>query len=273
MLRLALLLFVLLCALAGVSVLTGMRAHTWERFEFTEPHMGTTFRILLYAPDEATARDAAGAAFARIGELDAMLSDYDPESEVSRLSRASDDGPTGWIDVSPDLQRVLARAQVIARASDGRFDVTVGPAVRLWRRARRQGALPSSERIDEALAAMGHEKLEVDGSRVRLLARGMRLDLGGIAKGYAVEEARRVLQQEGLASVLIDGGGDLAIGAAPPGTNGWRVELRAERGKRERALPRRLEHSCVATSGDSEQFVEIDSVRYSHLVSPLTARR
>lgn len=250
-----------------------------QRFEYEEPHMGTRFRLVLYAADAPAAESAAGAAFARLAELDGLLSDYDPESELSRLSARSAGGaPPEAIPVGDDLWRVLVRAQELAERSGGAFDVTVGPYVRLWRRAARQGALPSPERLADAAAAVGHAKLalEIEGRRVRLGAADMRLDLGGIAKGYALDEMLRVLSGRGVERALVDGGGDVAVSEPPPGRAGWRLAVPAPTGSGGEAGagagPVRLElaRAAVATSGDTSRYAEIDGVRYSHLVDPAT---
>ncbi len=242
-----------------------------ERFEFTHRQMGTEFRLVLYAPGAEQARRAARAAFERIDRLNAVLSDYDPQSELSRLSATAGSGR--WVPLSPELWRVLCFSQHLARLSDGAFDPTVGPVVRLWRRARRQHRLPKRQRLQEALAAVGYRKLRLDPCRraARLAVPGMRLDLGGVAKGYAVQEALEVLYRHGIRIALVDGGGDLALGAPPPGRQGWRVLLAPESpqpGGKRRYLE--LAHCAVATSGDAFQHVVIGGRRYSHIVNPRT---
>ncbi len=240
-----------------------------ERFEFRAAAMGTEFRIVLFATTRAHAERAAFAALDRVRALDRSLSDYDAESELSRLSRASDEAaPTPWIDASPDLVRVLSHAQGVAADADGAFDVTVGPYARLWRRARRQGDAPDAAALRAVDERVGFRKLEVDDARarVRLLARGMRLDLGGIAKGDAVDQALRVLRAHGVERALVDGGGDLAVGAPPPGKRGWGIELADYgNGARERLV---LADAAVATSGDLERFVIVAGERRSHLIDP-----
>ena len=153
------------------------------RFQATEVHMGVPFKIVLYAPDETTANRALSAAFARIAQLDKTLSDYDPQSELSCLGRAS---PTRrGVKVSDDLWRVLATAQALSRRSDGAFDVTVGPLSKLWRRARRKKALPPEDRLAAARHAVGFEHLRLDPAHrtVRLL----RADHSGIETGTESE--------------------------------------------------------------------------------------
>src|SRR5262249_55279804 len=123
-----------------------------ERFEFSEPHMGTTFRIVLYAPDEATAKKAAQAAFARIAELNRIMSDYLQTSELMQLCKKAGGDP---VPVSKELFDILTRAQEISGQTDGAFDVTVGPVVRLWRKARRTRELPLAEELAKALKLVG----------------------------------------------------------------------------------------------------------------------
>lgn len=260
-----------LLALACLAGCVSAPPQSRQRFEFTQPQMGMPFRIVLYAPDAARAAASAEAAFARIAELNAILSDYEDESELTRLSRTSGSGQ--WVPVSRDLWRVLECGQQIARASDGAFDMTVGPYVQLWRRARRQRELPPPEKLAAARQAVGWRLIELDpvGHRVRLTSPGMRLDLGGIAKGYALQEALAVLKREGTPHALVAGGGDIAAGEPPPGARGWRIEI-APLDVPEAPPPRYvlLRNHALVTSGDLFQRVEINGVRYSHIVDPRT---
>ncbi len=264
-----------------------------ERFEYARDAMGTSFRIVLYAPDGWTAHDAATAAFARIDELDARLSDWRDDSELAAGARAAAQAPSPPIAISDDLLRVLTRAQQVASASDGAFDVTVGPLVKLWRRSRRQGALPSTDALTASRAATGFRHLELDRARqtMRLLVPGMQLDLGGIAKGDALDVALALLRERGLDRALIVGGGDVVAGEPPPGCHGWTIglaELRPDETMDEAtdktkaaALPPpgsavhvayavELSNAALSTSGDSSRFVVIDGQRYSHIIDPRT---
>jgi thiamine biosynthesis lipoprotein len=240
------------------------------RFTFVEPHMGTRFRIVLYAPDEATARKAGRAAFDRVAALDSCMSDYKADSELMRLCAKAGGEP---VPVSDELFFVLSRAQELARRSGGAFDVTVGPVVRLWRRARRTQQLPDPDKLAQARALVGYKNVRLDarGHTVQLLKAGMLLDLGGIGKGYAADEALAVLAKHGITRALVAAGGDIAVSAAPPGTAGWKVAIAPLSEEEGAAGPYLvLEHAAVSTSGDAEQFVEIDGKRYSHIVDPHT---
>ena len=262
------------------------------RFEFETIEMAIPFRIAAYAADARSATNAARAAFARIAELNRSLSDYDAESELSHLSLTAGSGKA--IPISPDLATVLLRARDVSAASAGGFDVTVGPLTQLWRRARRQHELPDPVQLAEARAAVGWTNLVLTrGERMEergwlpgphsrfayrfsifsatLLKPKMRLDLGAIAKGYALDEATRILRQHGLTRTLITGAGDMVAGDPPPGESGWKIDLPPlDLPGAPQALSVRLKNGSLCTSGDLFQHVEINGVRYSHIVDPHT---
>ena len=214
---------------------------------------------------------ASDAAFARVRELNDKLSDYDLESELSKLSRGSGQGRP--VKVSDDLWRVLATAQDWARKSDGALDITVGPVVNLWRHARRLQQFPRADRLAEARARVGYTNLVLDPKRktALLCVPEMRLDLGGIAKGFAADEALKVLRALGIQSALVAAAGDIALGDAPPGQHGWKIEIPSL--DVTNAPPSRsvtVANTGVSTAGDVFQRLELDGVRYSHIVDPRT---
>jgi thiamine biosynthesis lipoprotein len=247
-----------------------LRAEAQTRYAFTHRQMGTTFHVLLYAADSVRAREAADAAFRRIDTLNAILSDYRDDSELNTLCRTSGSGR--WVRISPDLWRVLRISHRAARKSNGAFDLTVGPVVRLWRRARRQHELPTDAALQEAKTRIGYAYVRYRPFRkaVCLQKQGMQLDPGGIGKGYAVDEALKVLRQRGIEAALVDGGGNLALGAPPPGKAGWQVQVGAMEGDPSHVVTVTLHHAGVSTSGDRYQYVEIAGKRYSHIVDPAT---
>ena len=239
------------------------------RFAFVEKQMGADFRIVLYADSEKVAKEVANAAFAEVERLNAILSDYDPESELSRLSDTSGSGQ--HIALSDDLFSVLDASQKLARQTAGAFDVTIGPCVRLWRIARFRKAFPLTEKLAEVRKAVGFRHLNISHTKQTALLEvpNMVLDLGGIAKGYVADKALMVLRKRGIGSALVDAGGDLSLGDPPPDRKGWRIEVG---GLKHPDLPvLELAHCSIATSGDVEQFVEIDGKRYSHLINPSTS--
>jgi len=232
--------------------------------------MGTLFTLTFYAPDAPAADAAAQAAFKRIDALEDVMSDYQADSELNQLC----DKPYGQpVPVSADLFDVLQQAQRISKLSDGAFDVTIGPCVRLWRFARKRKVLPTPAELAAAKAAVGWQKLRLDARTrtVTLLAPNMRLDLGGIGKGYAADQVLLLLKGRGLSRALIAASGDIAIGDPPPGRPGWKVGV-ATLGTRTNQLAGTLllHNAGISTSGDSEQFIEIGGVRYSHILNPVT---
>ena len=242
---------------------------TLTRYAFSEPHMGTRFRVVVYSPDEATAKKGAKEAFARVASLNAIMSDYQSTSELMRLC-AKAGGPA--VKVSDELLTVLVRARKVSRESKGAFDVTIGPVVKLWREARKTRELPDPKRLAAARALVGYEFMEIDekARTVRLLKPDMQLDLGGIAKGYAADEMLRALARHGLTRALVAAGGDIAVADAPPDKPGWTVAIAAVDAKEEGPRYLTLSRAAVSTSGDAEQHVEISGKRYSHIVDPRT---
>jgi thiamine biosynthesis lipoprotein len=241
-----------------------------RRFTRTEVHMATGFTLVAYAPDAAVAETAFDAAFARIAAIDARLNDYNPDSELSRLSARA---PTAEaVPVSDDVWAVLVRADSFARLTDGAFDATVGPLTTLWRQMRVRRRLAAPEAVAAAVAAAGYRHMRLDeASRgVALLQPGMRLDLGGIGQGFAADEALAVLRSHGLTSALVDASGDIACGLPPPGVPAWRIGIASSKGEEGAARHLHVSSCGVSTSGDAFQSVEIDGVRYSHIVDPRT---
>jgi len=244
-----------------------------ERHQFTSPHMGTLFRIVLYASSDSLASAAADSAFRRIEELNDIMSDYIPDSELNHLAATAGSG--NFVPVSGPLFEVLQTSQMVSAQTGGAFDITSGPFVRLWREMRRDEdpQLPGKKALREASQSVGYKHLKLDESRQKAMLEkpGMKLDLGGIAKGYAADEIRQVLLHFGIESVLIDAGGDMVTGSAPPGRDGWNIAVPAhdEHDEPDPFLLT-LTHAAVSTSGDLYQFVEIDGKRYSHIIDPKT---
>jgi len=250
------------------------------RHEFMRPAMGGRAYIVLYSETFEEAVEASRAAFDRIEELNRVMSDYQADSELMLLCAQAGSGP---VRASVDLIEVLRRSEEVSRASGGAFDVTVGPIVQLWRRARGDGKLPTPDELAEAMKLVGWEKvgLDTDAGTVDLAVAGMRLDLGGIGKGFAADAAFEQLRMRGIARCLVSMGGDIRVGDPPPGKAGWRIVPVPFSGgpngsngsggsKKRRGEPMIVSNVGVASSGDAERFVEVDGVRYSHIVGPKT---
>ena len=242
----------------------------WQRFEYVEPEMGVDFHLKFYAPNRSEAERIALAAYARVEALNGMFSDYDPASELSRLGRMPAGKP---VAVSRELFDILQRSQVLSRQTQGAFDVTAGPSVRFWRQARKQGQMPPLEELRTAQNRVDYQQLVLNPAErtVTLRSTNLQLDLGGIAKGYAVDEAMAVLKANGITRAYVAADSDMLTSGPPQGKEGWKIELRNvdDFGN---LYPRTiyLKNLALSTSGDTEQFVVIDGRRYSHIVDPRT---
>lgn len=266
-----------ICFRATDSALAGpfSAPDSLRRFEFSHPQMGTVFRLVFYAGSEKLAQIAAQRAFSMVDSLNAIMSDYLPESELNLLCATAGSGIS--TPVSDDLWAILKLADRYSRKTEGAFDATVGPLTRLWRRARNLKELPDSGRVEEARNLVGYQRLEFKkGQKIELKKAGMRLDLGGIAQGYAADRCLKVLRKYGIRQALADAGGDLALGDAPPGEAGWAIAFPEHRvepttsqdGKMPQTL--RLANCGITTSGASFRYLEVEGKRYSHIIDPRT---
>ncbi len=245
------------------------------RIERTRLCMGVPARIVVEfgVGDEEHAEKAIERAFKLLESYDAAMSDYRVDSDLSRVNAAAGGAA---VKVAGSLVTALEVAREVSLASDGAFDATIGPASQLWRRVRDVRALPPEEEIAAVRRLVNWRDVEVDRSAgtVRLARAGMRLDLGGIGKGFAVQRAAMQLRGAGFGGVMVALSGDIALGDAPKGTNGWKIEVSSAASGGDDEVTLELHNCAVSTSGDMEQFVEIGGVggrRYSHIVDPRTA--
>ncbi len=222
--------------------------------------MGTEFVVSFYATDSLTAQRANAAVNARMDSLNQRMSDYLDGSELNRLSASSGTGQ--WVRVSPDLFNVLKKARWVAERSDGRYDPTIGSLSQLWRRAVRRGEFPTTKQRRQARRAVGYNLMELDSvnQSVKLRQPGMKLDVGGIGQGFAIDEAGMVLRNAGLPAFLLDLGGDILAGNAPPDQPGWRVALDS--------TTILLKNAAITTSGDTYRHLDYGGRRYSHIMNP-----
>jgi thiamine biosynthesis lipoprotein len=239
-----------------------------ERFEYVQVHMGTRVRLVVLAKDEEASVEGCSAAYRRIAEIEQICTDYRKSSELMLLC-AKAGGPP--VRVSDELFYILQKAVEKSRNTGGAFDITVGPYVALWREARKTGKMPAREELEKARELVGYEKIILDpaAQTVRLTVPGMKLDLGAIAKGYAGDCALAVLRTYGINSALFEAGGNIVVSDPPPNSYGWMIEVVNDRPS---SRPKKIfvKNAGVSTSGDTEQHVEIDGRRYSHIVDPKT---
>jgi thiamine biosynthesis lipoprotein len=237
-----------------------------QLYSYKSRHMGVDFRIDLFAADSKKAEFAANTAFAQIAKIDASMSDYKVDSELSQLSMSS--GSDKSIQVSQGLWTVLNKAKYMHRLSSGAFDITSGPSVILWRRACFFKTLPPSRSLARARekCGMDHLLFHPETRSLTLKPKGMRLDLGGIAKGYAADEALKTLHSLGIKHALVDGSGDMAMTIHPHAR--WKIFISDKEDHTDQFI--HMQKGAVATSGDSYQFIEIKNNRYSHIIDPRT---
>ncbi len=230
-----------------------------ERVQF---HMGTYARIQIYG---GTNEDVA-AAFVRIGELDGLLSDYKPESEISEISRMAGKKPVG---VSKDVAEVLKISKSVAEQTGGAFDPTIGAlTIGVYRFGRERESVPDDEDIEKARSLVNYKWLRINGERIYLEKEGMMLDLGGIGKGFAVEETVETLKARGINKGMVSLSGDIKvfgkdieIGIKNPGGEGAIASFRTGTGD-----------LAISTSGGYERVIDPDGKAYHHLIIPETGK-
>ncbi len=233
------------------------------------PLLGTVVEAESDHPDLAAARRALEAGFERIVDVDRLMSTFRPDSEISVLNQNAGIEPA---PISPETNEVLSEALLVARESGGLMDVTIHPLVRLWAQAGLQGRLPARAELDRALAVLGASQLTLDprGRWARLERPGAGVDLGGIAKGYAVDMAVEALRAHGIRRGLVNAGGDLRVlGRARTGEP-WRIGVRDPRRPWALLASLLVEDEGVATSGNYFRFVTIGGREYGHVLNPRT---
>ena len=234
--------------------------------------MGTFARALVVAADKPTALAAIEAAFAVIDRVNTEMSDYDPDSLLSQVNRQAFVEP---VKVTPELFEVISAAIEYSKLSDGAFDITVGPVVQLWRKAKQTAVPPTEEELAAARSKVGYRHLILDAEAmtVRFGVEGMALDVGGIAKGYAVDAATAAMRQAGATGGMVDIGGNIRCFGTPVGGKPhWRIGLQDPLKDNHTLLTLTLDEMAVATSGDYRRFAVLNGQKYSHIVNPASGQ-
>ncbi len=251
---------VFICMLITLSLAAIDHTAQVKKYQFSAQKMGTTFRLVFFHSSASEARELAELAFQEIDSLNMILSDYLPDSEINRLSASAGNGNS--IPVSDDLWNVLLTAQEISTKSNGAFDISIGPLSKLWRRAFRRGEFPDWNKIQQAKALVNFRwiKLNLNKQEVTLEKSGMRLDLGGIAKGYTVDQTLTLLREHGVTAAVVDGGGDIRITGQPPDGHNWKIQ-----GIEDLIFK---QDQAFASSGDTYRYLEWQGIKYSHIIDP-----
>jgi FAD:protein FMN transferase len=274
--QLVLVLF-LLSALGGIIAVPGAdrtakpAAPELLRLEQSAEAMGSTFSIAVYGTDRVSMEAAVEAAFDEVRRLDEMLSNYKPESEWSEVNRRAAEGP---VQVSPELFRLLRDCQNYSRNSDGAFDITVGPLMKVWGFYKGTGRLPHQAEVRAALTKVGYRHIHLDNAArtVRFDKPGVEMDPGGIGKGYAVDRMADVLKQRGITIALVSGAGSsiFALGAPPSQPKGWEINIRDPRNQRKSVETIFLKDNSMSTSGSYEKFFRAAGRIWAHIMDPRT---
>ncbi|HEY2928724.1 FAD:protein FMN transferase [Piscinibacter sp.] len=233
-----------------------------------EAIMGTSVRVELWADDRAGGEAAIAAVMAEMHRIDRAMSPFKPDSELSRINR---DAAAKPVTVSEEMLRLLARAHRFSELSGGAFDITYASAGHLY--DYRQRIKPSDDALAQARAAIGHRHLILDAQArsVRFARAGVRIDLGGFAKGHAVDNAAAILEQRGIRHAFVSAGGDSRVLGDRRGRP-WTIGVRHPRRPGEVVAVLPLEDAAISTSGDYERYFESDGVRCHHLIDPRTGR-
>ena len=242
-----------------------------SRAEGSVDTMGSTFTVVAYGTNRDLLQSAVESALEEARRLDQLLSNYRPESEWSRVNREAGDHP---VHVSSELFQLLSACVDYSRESEGAFDITVGPLMKIWGFYKGSGHLPHRAEIMGALSDVGYKGLILDAKdqTVRFARKGMEIDPGGIGKGYAVDKMVDVLKQNGITSALVSGGGSsiYAIGAPPQDSRGWVINIKNPRNTSKTAASVYLQNESLSTSGNYEKFFYAEGKLWSHIMDPRT---
>jgi thiamine biosynthesis lipoprotein len=234
--------------------------------------MGSPYAIVAYAADAQALPGIVESAFDEVDRIDRLMSHYKADSPLSWLNREAANGP---VAVEAELFDFIAESLRYGRESDGAFDITVGPLMKTWGFFRGEGRLPTDAELRDVQQRVGYEHVILDTARrtIRFARPGMELDLGGIAKGYAVDRVVAHLRARGVPAALVSAGGSTVYGlGAPPGRRAWDVEIQDPLHSEKAALTVPLKDRALSVSGSSEKSFEVDGVRYAHIMDPRTAR-
>jgi len=267
-------LYVLAVLLIIAGVALGIRFFTTPRFKTassgTREVMGTFARIVSVAPDSKTAKASVQAAFDELVRIDELMSDYKPASPLSQINKNAFKAP---VAAGEEIMEVLSLSKKYSKLSEGTFDVTIGPVVDLWRNSQKQGKKPSDRELADAKAKVGYEKLILNDSdnTVSFAAEGMRLDLGAVAKGYAIDSAVAVMKQTGAVAGLVEVGGDvMTFGVPPKPKKHWLIGLQDPTQQEDLLLVLKVNAMAVATSGNYQRYEQIEGKKHSHIKNPKT---
>jgi len=256
-------------AFAFVAATTLAHAAPPRPVEFRTKTMGTWATLTIVTADSAAVADLAYRSLLALHHVDSLMSNWTQTSDVARINRMA---AKEVIEVHPEVALVVALAGRITRESDGAMDITVEPLVRLWGFLGGPRRVPAQDEITKALASVGPDKMRFDPVRktIRFTNPNTKIDLGGIAKGYAVDVVAGGLDRAGTTDALVDLSGNMVALGNAAGKDGWAVGVRDPSGERPYLGTIHLHGDAISTSGNYEQFVDVDGKRYGHIIDPRT---
>jgi thiamine biosynthesis lipoprotein len=241
-----------------------------RKFHFVQNKMGSPFNLILISEDSTKAAKMAQTSFSLIDSFNHIYSDYDSTSELSKLSQ---NAGKGFQTCSPALWDVLFQSKLAFENSMHAFDVSIGPLSSLWRATRKKQIFPDTVTIQETLELVGLDRIlwDLPNHQISIPQKGMRLDLGGIAKGYVAQKVIDYLKDKGIDAALADAGGDIVMSNASFGNEGWLVGINLPETTDDLMKKKlSLANYSVATSGDAYQYIEHNGKKYSHIIDPRT---
>ena len=240
-------------------------AHSSNVFKYHQVSMGTTVEITLAGSHKEEAKKAAAMAFQEIKRIEQLMSPKIASGDVFRINQSAG---MEWVPVSPETIEVIQKAKEISILSEGAFDITVGPLSQVWRTARGKGVPPSVEEVNKFLELVNFREISISPEgKILLGKKGMAIDLGGIAKGYAVDKAFEILQSLGHENMIVNAGGDLRAGGKKL-NQPWTIGIQHPRKPDKIMAKVSLSDSAMTTSGDYEKFFMYQGKRYSHIFDP-----
>ena len=238
-------------------------------FKRTLKLMGSRFEITVTAANQEEADQYIDIAVNEISRIEKLISSWDPESETSEINRNAGIKP---VKVSPELFGLISRAMKISEITDGAFDISYASMDRIWKFDGSMKAMPSTEEIENSVSKVGFRNIVLNEKEntVFLKKEGMKIGFGAIGKGYAADMAKRLLEEKGVPSGIINASGDMNAWGTKPNGDPWKVAITNPMDKKKAFALLPLNDRAVVTSGDYEKYVNFNGTRYSHIINPKT---
>ncbi|AVR46747.1 thiamine biosynthesis protein ApbE [Christiangramia fulva] len=231
--------------------------------------MGSRFEITVTASDQSKAEEYIGLAVNEITRIEKLISSWDPSTQTSQINRNAGIKP---VKVSPELYNLIDRALKISEITDGAFDISYASMDKIWKFDGSMTKMPSEDEIKESVSKVGYQNIILNpaDTSVFLKKQGMKIGFGAIGKGYAADQAKKLLMKEGVEAGIINASGDMNTWGTKPNGEAWKIAITNPMNKEHAFALLPIENRAVVTSGDYEKFVNFNGIRYSHIINPKT---